>query len=272
MPGFHRSAETEPRPEHGSRLWPRVAVSVGAALVVIVHLAWPQVSFDTFAVVLLGLIVLPWIGDILDSIQLPGGMRARVRKLQEEFERTRQEVRGESQAAARKSEDALVIAIADADDDGLSRQLNSDPRMRLAELAAEYDALRKRPKGARRSAEMTRLVGKMMSSAARAHAFDVPTALRSDDPGVRLTGYSWLVVRPDPQYVGELIDVLTGHEESKFNQYWAIRALNTLVEENDPEVVTPSRRAQLKEFTESQPPASDRRYELTRALKALGLD
>lgn len=270
MPGFHRSVEERPRLERPGRLWPRIAVSCGAALVVIVHLAWPELSFDAFAVVLLGLIVLPWIGDILDSIELPGGMRARVRKLQEEFERTRHEVRAETQAAARKSEDALVIAVADGDD--LIGRYPNDPRLRLAELAAEYDAVRKRPKGARRSAEMTRIVGRMMTSAAQAHTLDVPTALCSDDPGVRLTAYAWLVVRPEPQYVGELIDVLTGHEESKFNQYWAIRALNALVEENDPEVVSPARRAQLQEFTDAQPPASDRRYELTRALKTLGLD
>jgi hypothetical protein len=65
-----------------------ILLSVGALIVVAVHLIWPDVNIDAVTVVLLAIAAVPWLGPIFKSIELPGGWKFEyIQKQVEEVER-----------------------------------------------------------------------------------------------------------------------------------------------------------------------------------------
>jgi hypothetical protein len=61
-------------------------------IVAAVHLLWPAVRIDAITVGLLVLAVVPWLGPLFKSIQLPGGWKVEFQELKREVAEKRQEV------------------------------------------------------------------------------------------------------------------------------------------------------------------------------------
>jgi len=60
----------------------RIIISVGAVLLALIHLIFPDVQVDTTVLVLVLLAVLPWLAPILKSVELPGGVKIEFQELQ----------------------------------------------------------------------------------------------------------------------------------------------------------------------------------------------
>jgi hypothetical protein len=50
-------------------------LTAGAVVLVVVHLIWPHVRIDSVTLVLLAVALLPWLGPLFKSVELPGGWR-----------------------------------------------------------------------------------------------------------------------------------------------------------------------------------------------------
>jgi hypothetical protein len=57
-----------------------IVISVGAVALAAAHLIWPRAKLDSVTVVLVLIALLPWLGVIFESIQMPGGWQFDYRK------------------------------------------------------------------------------------------------------------------------------------------------------------------------------------------------
>lgn len=60
----------------------QIVVSVGAVLVALTHLIWPQLSIDGITMVLLLIAICPWLLPLFKSVELPGGVKLEFQELQ----------------------------------------------------------------------------------------------------------------------------------------------------------------------------------------------
>jgi hypothetical protein len=71
-------------------------LTLGALVLVAVHLIWPHVRIDSITLVLLAVAVLPWLGPLFKSVELPGGWKFEFqefkRQVAEELEDKEQKV------------------------------------------------------------------------------------------------------------------------------------------------------------------------------------
>lgn len=60
----------------------RQYVSLGALLLALAHLIWPDLAIDAIALALIVIAILPWIAPLVKSLELPGGWRVEFQELQ----------------------------------------------------------------------------------------------------------------------------------------------------------------------------------------------
>jgi hypothetical protein len=60
-----------------------VVVTAVAVLAAVAHILWPNVKIDTITVLLAVIALLPWLGELLESIELPGGWKVKYHSLEE---------------------------------------------------------------------------------------------------------------------------------------------------------------------------------------------
>ena len=60
----------------------KVAISLGAALVVVARLIWPDLKIDAVTFGLLVLAVLPWMTTLIESAKFPGGWEVKFRSVE----------------------------------------------------------------------------------------------------------------------------------------------------------------------------------------------
>jgi hypothetical protein len=235
-----------------------VALSVAAA-----HLIWPHLKLDSIIVALLVVALLPWLGAVFESLELPGGWKVQYREIQRQLTETQTKTQQATGAAASASQKAeLALATNESDDRaGKAEQLN--------ELVDEYNKTRvSQQSGYPRTTILTQIAGRMVSLSRKLPNYDWREALGSDDQGQRMAGYAWLYARPNPAAVEFLVHTLTIREDSHFGQYWAIQALQRSLPLANPEtvgMVIPKLRA----FLSRLPADSDRSYELSKLLNQL---
>jgi hypothetical protein len=82
-------------------------ITTVALAAVVVHLVWPALAIDVIALVLVGIGILPWLGPILESIELPGGFKATLREVREVKDATLREVKETTQEAKETAQAAL---------------------------------------------------------------------------------------------------------------------------------------------------------------------
>jgi hypothetical protein len=236
----------------GRRRWLGAAVSLVALLGAATHLIWPGLKIDAITVLLVVVALVPWLGDLLETIELPGGWKVKYRDLQQRqdaLERTTEEASSTARAAL-----------------GAARGEDLPPTMETVRLfAEEYRRLRKTPRQPARTAELDQLFGTMVTVLPRVPGFDPVQAFGDDEGGIRLAGYAALYGRPDPALVEETVRALS-RESTAFIQYWAIRTVAAMLERADPGDVPEEVFDLLQELLGRLPNGTSRREQLARLL------
>jgi hypothetical protein len=105
----------------------KIAISAISASILVAHLVWPSIKFDAAALFLISVCVIPWLGGIFKSIQLPGGTKVEFReKLIKALKKFESE--GPLQESQTPISDPLYIEI-----------LARDPNLALAGLRIEIE-------------------------------------------------------------------------------------------------------------------------------------
>jgi hypothetical protein len=230
-------------------------VTIGAVLV---HAVLPSVKIDTVTVVLLVLALLPWLGELLESVELPGGWKVQYRGLAERVESTEKAAaQAGTQAAEAVSTAQVAIGVAGTSIPAATPATMADVR----ELSKEFARLRALPSQPGRTHELDRLFGVLAAVVPTVPDFDPAIALGDDDEGIRLAGYAYLYRRPDAGRITDVADALL-REPNSFNQYWAIRTLRVLVAQTDADTLPSKVENRLRALRNGLPPDSSRRAQL----------
>jgi hypothetical protein len=140
----------------------------------------------------------------------------------------------------------------------------------LERLISDYNAVRASgPSSSAKTQRMTTVVGSMVSllsgSAAADFALDTYVS-GTDNDGRRLAGYAYVYSNPDPRFVPMLAGAIL-HEDTRFGQYWAIRALRRVIS-LDPAALDLNSRRELEGLLRRLGPNTDRAHELRQVLDA----
>jgi hypothetical protein len=186
------------------------------------HLVWPNLKIDFVTVALLSIACLPWLHGIVSGVDLPGGTSIKLAARQ--------------RAVAREQQETIeaVRAVVTADK-------TVPPHEKLAkiyELAEDYERLRAiMPSGHQRTQTMGRIARQILSYMPL-DRYDPDADLLSPKAGRRLVAYLSLVADPDPSRAEELTRTLTEREGIPYNQSWALRALNRIVDTHGGEIIS----------------------------------
>uniref|UniRef100_A0AAU2UWQ2 HEAT repeat domain-containing protein n=1 Tax=Streptomyces sp. NBC_00003 TaxID=2903608 RepID=A0AAU2UWQ2_9ACTN len=217
-------------------------------------------NIDGTTLVLLAVAALPWLGGIVESIDLPGGGSVHYRRLEERIEVT-ERYAGEASHTAQ-----AALGAASAGRPGAALGETGEAPAKVTELAARYEEVRATPRGPARTESMSRLFGELMAWTPLVDTFDVAAALGSSDAGLRLAAYARLYATGDTAFLNELLRTLMEIEDKPFSQYWGIRALSVLQQVGAE--IPADDVARLRARFATLPRASDRRMELNRVLQA----
>jgi hypothetical protein len=221
----------------GWRRWLGLVISLIAVLAAVTHVIWPSAHIDGTTALLLGIALIPWLGELLESIELPGGLKVKYR----EIARRQDEV----EASAREASSTAQAAL------GAAGSVRND----VDELIAKFRDLRSRP-SAGMSAEIDRLFGALVNAVP--NDFDATQALASSDDSVRFAGYASAFGRAEPELLIPAADALA-REESRFIQYWALNTIQRIVAVNGTRIVPKSLIEQLRSLERSLLEDSSRR-------------
>jgi hypothetical protein len=236
--------------EADGRLIRRVSTCVTfiAALAIAVHLIWPNLKIDLVTVALLIFGSLPWLRGIVERISLPGGPSIDLRN-----DRLQVITREE------KQKDVAVETVGSAADSGSPTERAQEIE-RQAEL---YENIRREmPSGTERTREMGKIARQILSLLPLPE-LDVVDKLLSPRAGQRLIAYLSLVAEPDAHRGEELIETLTEREGIPYNQSWALRALNRILDVKGSSWVSPRSVALLSGMRDGLRAGSDRQLTLT---------
>jgi hypothetical protein len=92
----------------------------------------------------------------------------------------------------------------------------------------------------------------------------VSALLTSDDRKSRVAAYAYVYAHPDSARIAELVDAVAV-EDTRFGQYWGVRALHRQVEA-DPAALDAATRRRLEHLLTTLEPASDAADELRQLL------
>ena len=166
------------------------SVALGAA---IFHLIWSDLKVDGVIVALLVVALVPWLGAVFDSIELPGGLKVhyleqRLNEARTELGKAQTETRHAKRAADSASQKAAV-AFATNKPEGRTRHADKQ----LKDLVAKYNKERAAQESSpRRTAILTEIAGQMVALSGQLSHYRWRSAPESDDPGRRVAGYAWL--------------------------------------------------------------------------------
>jgi hypothetical protein len=213
----------------------------------------------------------PWLGAIVDTLELPGGWKVQYRDIEQRLAKTEtglaqahaetQHIKGAAASASQKA----TVALATNEPDGGSRHAGRQ----LSELVAQYNKIRAAQESSNKRTEiLTKIVGRMVALSGQLSHYDWRKALQSNDPGTRVAGYAWLYAKPNRRAAELLVQTVTAREDTHFGQYWGLEALQKclpMADAGTAAALTP----QLKRFLAQLPTGSDRHYELSNLLRQL---
>ncbi|MFT2018005.1 hypothetical protein ACMA1D_19505 [Streptomyces sp. 796.1] len=207
--------------------------AIGAA---IVHVIDPDLRVDGITVALLVVAVLPWLGELFDSIELPGGATFQYRQLADRVQVAEERTTHIEHAVDGASHAARVALVsagsATAGETGAVIAGES-----VEKLAAEYGRVRATmASGSARTHRMERIFAELAATAPYVADFDVEASLGSADPGIRLAAYARLYAVPDSARLDALAAAVL-YEQLAFNQYWGFQAMGVLIDEKGPDRV-----------------------------------
>ncbi|MFD7541989.1 hypothetical protein [Streptomyces sp. NPDC059819] len=202
------------------------AISLGAVGVGVVHVVKPELKIDGATLVLAAIAVIPWLGHLFESIELPGGTKLQYRRLEERVEAAEQqaqEVRLAVDDASRQARVALVTSGGD----GITGDAAADL---VEQLVREFTGLRRNeaPSPAR-TYRQQQIFTELIRLTPQLTEFDTDAVLASPDGGTRLTAYARLYARPEPRHLPALVNAAV-QESMAFNQYWAFHAIGAVID------------------------------------------
>lgn len=225
-------------------------VSCVAIAVAVAHVVAPDLKIDNVTVALLVVAIVPWLRDLLNSIELPGGFKVEFKAVEQRIE-----------AAERVADAALV-----GSGDDLPETDDATALEDVRKLAAEYLEVRRSMRsGPARTQRQTGIFGRLVRTTQRVAAPALDDWLTSPDGGLRLAAYARLYAAPDPAGIHALADAVV-QDPLAFNQYWGLRALDKVVDAVGAEEV-PSE--VVRRLEDCRPRGSDRVALLRRLLAKL---
>ncbi|MGW7527796.1 hypothetical protein [Streptomyces sp. NPDC054783] len=181
----------------------------------VLHVLAPGLKIDGVTVMLLAVAVVPWLGELFRSIEVPGLGRIEFRDIERRIE-----------AVQRTANAALA---GDGPEGGAVD--DTEARDAVRELAAEYVKVRlELPAGRARTHRMDQIFARLVRATQRVRDFDAGALLGSQDAGLRLAAYARLYALSEPEALDALVDAVTS-ESLPFNQYWGLQALGRGVED-----------------------------------------
>lgn len=105
----------------------RQVVSLGALVLALAHIIWPNLAIDAVALALIVIAILPWLAPLVKSLELPGGWKVEFQELQK--------------AASRAESAGLLAAEPSPEESAFSFQsiASRDPVLALAGLRIEIE-------------------------------------------------------------------------------------------------------------------------------------
>ena len=243
----------------------RLLVTAVALAAVAAHLMWSNLKFDGVVVAMLVVALLPWLGSVFESLELPGGWKLQYREMQQQLEKTHaqsQQAIGAAASASQKADFALAASEPTTGTGTASDKFN--------ELVAKYNLIRASQQSSHaRTKTLTQMVGQMAALAREMPDYPWQEALSSDDRGRRVAAYAWLYARPTADASQLLTQTLTtGREDTDFGQYWNLQALQRCLQLADPDTAA-ALKPGLERFLPSLPPSNPRYHELSDLLQQL---
>lgn len=226
-----------------------------------------HVQVDAVTAGLLVLVVIPWLADLIKSVELTGLGKIEM----QEIEAKATEAMGVARSATNKAELALANASRPASE--VARVSEAADAVKAAlECAAEYNRIRDTlDSGALRTTRMTEVVSSMIDIAKRLEHYDVAANLKESDRGKRLFSYAYLYTKPRSQFLEILLDSLIDVEDKPFGQYWGILALQRLIDVGSTADPSPSSLRRMLVLLGKLEQGTDRHYEMKKVLQGLGI-
>ena len=243
----------------------RLLVTAAALAAVAAHLIWSNLKVDGVVVAMLVIALLPWLGSVFESLELPGGWKLKYREIQQQLEKTHtqsQQAIGAAASASQKADFALATSEPATGTGTASEQFN--------ELVAKYNHIRATQQSSHtRTKTLTQIVAQMVALARKMPDYPWQEALSSDDRGRRVAAYAWLYARPDASASRLLARTLTtAREDTDFGQYWNVQALQRCLQLADPDTAA-TLKSELERFLPRLPPNNPRYHELSDLLQQL---
>jgi len=243
----------------------RLLVTAVALAAVAAHLIWSNLKVDGVVVAMLVVSLLPWLGSVFESLELPGGWKLQYREIQQQLEKTHaqsQQAIGAAASASQKADFAVAASEPATGTGTTSEQFN--------QLAAKYNQIRATQQSSNtRTKTLTQIVAQMVTLARKMPDYPWQEALSSDDRGRRVAAYAWLYARPDADASRSLARALTtGQEDTDFGQYWNLQALQRCLQLADPDTAA-TLKPELERFLPSMPPNNPRYHELADLLQQM---
>jgi hypothetical protein len=243
----------------------RSLVTVVALAAVTAHLIWSNLKVDGVVVAMLVVALVPWLGNVFESLELPGGWKLQYREIQQQLEKTHaqsQQAIGAAASASQKADFALAAGEPTTGTGTASEQFN--------ELVAKYNLIRATQQSSHtRTKTLTQIVAQMVALAREMPDYPWQEALSSDDRGMRVAAYAWLYAKPNADASRLLVQTLTtAREDTDFGQYWNLQALQRCLQQADPDTAA-TLKPKLERFLPSLPPNNPRYHELSDLLQQL---
>jgi hypothetical protein len=243
----------------------RLMVTAVALAAVAGHLIWSNLKLDGAVVAMLLIALLPWLGSVFDSLELPGGWKLKYREIQQQLEQTHtqsQQAIGAAVSASQKADFALAASEPATGTGTASDQFN--------ELVAKYNLVRATQQSSHaRTKTLTQIVAQLVALAREIPDYPWQEAVSSDDRGRRVAAYAWLYARPNADACRLLARTLTSvREDTDFGQYWNLQALQRCLQLADPDTAA-TLKPELERFLPSLPPNNPRHHELSDLLQQL---
>ncbi|MFB7288142.1 hypothetical protein [Actinacidiphila glaucinigra] len=247
-----------------------VSVSCVAAGFAVAHVVWPDIKIDTITVLLLVVAAAPWLGDLFDSIELPGGARFEYRRLENRIEAAEERTTRLDQEVDGAAATARVALAAAGSADWVDNTENvSAAQAAMERLASEFTRLRQTEVSSRaRTAQQERIFAELVKVTPHIPSLDLQAMLASEDPGRRLTAHARLYAVPDATKFDLLVDAVL-REQLPFLRYWGFNALGRVVDELGADQVPVGAVRRLRACLTELPSGSDRARALQRVLAKL---
>lgn len=248
-------------------------ISALALLAAVAHMIWPELTIDSITVALIVAGVFPWMGVLLTRFKI-GNFEGEFRDLWRKIEKGVAEVKiglDRVDSGLESNEKFSEVAGEALSAPRPTKVESTPPKDQLRVLTERYNVVRERqPSGYERTAEMTRIAVSMGEVATQVLGFPWAADLFSDDRGVRLAAYAYLMTQPSVEAVVPLVKSITEKEDKPFGQYWGLRALGQAFEQRvvDSEVAA-TIEPTLRSYSNNMKPGTDRRVLVEAILKLI---